>query len=1233
MINKARPGTTHPLLFVLMLGFGLTLVVASVFFFLSPLEEYDVDAMMDVMDGGTGLEVRSSIDESEDPSGATTRNRILPDPYAIPKKSITGFLSLDGSMLGGVTIQAFADLERKIPHTSAKRIKSSPLFYSELAAELGKTIDVETLIEQPDAHRPEPVAVDTTEKDGSFRLELPPGKHLFLEIDHDFYFLPPDQEGPWFWTDKEGDSALEGFDGRLEAELGAMVHVTIEDNDDFPVEGAVVDLVRGKDRTPMGMDAGSSVLTDNEGVCTFRGIPPERPLNVQCAIEGWAPVRSDEIITQPGQVHRITMKLSEGTTIEVLVNGPEGDPLPDALVFLEAYDARDRNRDKDKKPPRITRIKDLLRSGARGIVDSGITDQEGRLQFHSQSPGEYTVRASFPGFAEAVTDPPAAVTESWSVVPVELTLGWGQIIEGVVLDDRDSPVANATIHAVPHSKPSRKRADERSREIQLGLMTTPKSLQNNAETDAAGLFSITGLDEDAPVDLIAMAEGYTLAMARDITPPSRKVVLVMDRLGAIEGRVIDAIDSNPIDSFTIRIVPAPEEEGKRWNWRGRDRRRDREPDYEDGVRTLTRALQETMDRLSYSDIRQTEREEEFANVGGEFRLQDIIPGRYCLCVSSKKYAPGLSEFFNVDIGKTRQEVSIALGPGATIRGNVYSDSGATSGADIRIRVEDREDRELGLLLDTVMDPTTDREGAFALTGLPAGEFVIRASHEDHPPVISDPVVVAEGQALEGVTLTFPPGATIKGVVIDDEGQPLERETVTCRTVSEGEGRRIFRRTRTDGSGAFEFKDLIPETYRISLTKEKRIKPITESRTDDLLLSVEEGDELEVLLKRPAPEGVTITGFVTSNGMPIRQGFLTFRQEGRKGPSRNSSIEDDGSYKVQGVTPGTIRIHLRLNSNESTSMPLEVPDKREIAHNIELPGGSIGGTVQDGATGLPLRGARITLIPMAQQGRTGNAPDRKRTNGPKKTMFSDSQGAFKFRLIAPGYYRLRADAPEGEGPGYSYSELFDIAVADNQAVDRLEVYLYKGGGLHATILNPFNEALKNVLVTAIEDNDGSRSKKKRSFRGRTGDDGTVLINGLAPGRYRLTYQAKRMAQQTQNEIYITRDRYTNVQAVLSKGFSVSVRLTMDNGTPIQNARLTLKDAKGARYAVPKTNRKKSGRNKNTYSLGYLTPGAYTLRANWKSGNATQKIQVSKSGVIPVKFKSRTPKNKKTTPKKK
>src|SRR5918993_1545352 len=126
-------------------------------------------------------------------------------------------------------------------------------------------------------------------------------------------------------------------------------------------------------------------------------------------------------------------------------------------------------------------------------------------------------------------------------------------------------------------------------------------------------------------------------------------------------------------------------------------------------------------------------------------------------------------------GVARDRPSAAPVPAGTgaLSGRVVSTEGApVRRAQVQLAASDARVRQM---------TTSDNEGRFAFTQLPAGRYTLRASKGGYVNVSFGqsainqpvpPVILGEGESLSGLNIVLPRGSAVTGRVTDEYGDPV-----------------------------------------------------------------------------------------------------------------------------------------------------------------------------------------------------------------------------------------------------------------------------------------------------------------------------------------------------------------------------------------------------------------------------------------------------------------------------
>jgi hypothetical protein len=326
------------------------------------------------------------------------------------------------------------------------------------------------------------------------------------------------------------------------------------------------------------------------------------------------------------------------------------------------------------------------------------------------------------------------------------------------------------------------------------------------------------------------------------------------------------------------------------------------------------------------------------------------------------------------------------------------------------------------------------------------------------------------------------------------------------------------------------------------------------------------------------------------------------------------IDQDGSFSVKGVPPGSNQFMIRFTTSdgpEHAVVSFEIPDQPELYLNVEIPGGTISGTVADASSGFALSGVRLTLI-AEKSSRRGGLGFR----GGSKSANTGEKGTFIFRKLTAGSYRIRAHPSDSltgaHGTGYFPANI-KVELEEEAALEGVRLALSPGGGVRVTVRDDEGKAVKWALVKVSVSQEETSPVRQPGNQARTDEDGLALLTGLKPGLYEVSVQAQNKGYLEVESIEVRAERIIDVEVALEEGFEVTVRLLDGSGLPVDNADLTLRDSRGRQLNVTPRRGWSSG-GSNIYTLGFLTAGSYTLEAKWKGGTGQAIFSVSGHGEI-------------------
>jgi protocatechuate 3,4-dioxygenase beta subunit len=384
-------------------------------------------------------------------------------------------------------------------------------------------------------------------------------------------------------------------------------------------------------------------------------------------------------------------------------------------------------------------------------------------------------------------------------------------------------------------------------------------------------------------------------------------------------------------------------------------------------------------------------------------------------------------------------------------------------------------------------------------------------------------------------------ASIDGVVVRlGSGQPVARARVALEDLGSNSDERIT--ATTNITGGFAFPNLRPSTYRLTATRPGYLTAEYGQRRSDrdgAPITLDAGQQMKGVLLVLTPTGAIAGRVYDGNGDPVIeatvQAFNYRYAEGRRLLTRAQSAKtnDLGEYRIYGIRPGQYVVSAapaviaRASANPTVGeganfqgqpdalqayLPVYFPGTTDPsgAQAVDLRGGeTVAGTdfmlletrasrilaqVVDGQTGQPAIGASVTLVSRGSviSGAAGSAG-------------SPTTNGFEFRNVVPGSYEIIATARGNSGSsrnaGAKIGGAFPIEVGagDTSAVTLVlpAGFAVNGRLTVDTGSAPQSDGISNATVRLV-----SRVSQLSSSASKVGADGNFVLNGVAPGEYRL-----------------------------------------------------------------------------------------------------------------------------------
>jgi hypothetical protein len=443
--------------------------------------------------------------------------------------------------------------------------------------------------------------------------------------------------------------------------------------------------------------------------------------------------------------------------------------------------------------------------------------------------------------------------------------------------------------------------------------------------------------------------------------------------------------------------------------------------------------------------------------------------------------------------------------------------------------------------------TTDYEGHYRLTGVPAGRYnlVVVAPAMVGPSEgmfgeTGKAVTIAEGEMVEKIDVSLVRGGVITGRITDADGAPVIGERINLSSVDKTQRGRNFSSfnpfmNQTDDRGIYRLYGLSPGRYTVSIGESaenpgfrfgsgergyyaRTFHPNVTDESKATIIEVTEGSEasnVDITLGRKSQTFAATGRVVDDNGKPVpnvRIGHgAVMKDQGRMGAIGLGTVTDDsGRFRLDGMIPGRYAAFVWSDVDTggySDPVMFEIAEGDVSGLELKLRrGASISGVaVVEGTTDRSvlanLSHLRLSARP-SQPSEAITAPIYAGT-----TINPD--GSFRITGLRPGKSRLYLSSYPPI-PGFTLarveregSALREIDVASGAQVMGLRVVIEYGTGSVRGMVKLENGTLPedlrmNVIARRADTTNGPYERGSQvDARGR------YLIEGLATGEYEVS----------------------------------------------------------------------------------------------------------------------------------
>lgn len=803
------------------------------------------------------------------------------------------------------------------------------------------------------------------------------------------------------------------------------------------------------------------------------------------------------------------------------------------------------------------------------------TDEEGLFELTAVRSGEVWLFVDQEGFRKYKSPGAIEVVEGVDQTYPDIKLSMGSRFEGVVMYPDGSPAVGATLKVEV--------------DFSANVAGTPMNeaklsgAGQSVTADERGEFSIGGLSE-GPYRLVAshsqtedssLVQGTWRAEASGLNPTedveaSTQLLLVLEAPLSIRGVVLD-LAGEPITDFE-----------------------------------LTASLASTQWWLPS----QTTEQESFETEDGTFLMKDLQVGKWSLTGKAEGYAiPEGVEF------KLPQDefVELRLSRPSSISGRVLGPDGepivgATIEPELDMQQMVLRNQGGGSEISSVI---SDATGAFLMEGLRPGAGTILATKDGWAPSEGFGFDAKEGETIRDVELTLRVGGTITGELMDDDGNPKVGADIFIQQPA-GMRRRT---TKTDDEGRFAEEHLAPAEWQVmalNLTSDSGEFDQAEmlSTMKIAMVTLEDGEEVHVVLGAPPENPVELEGRVTASGDPVEGAIISFIPSTGGGMEKMAleSTDEEGAFSTTLVEPGDYLVTIQkmglMGQQNNLEFRRRVPDEDAFELNFELPVARISGTIF-GPDGDPLPQARVTL------NIDGGAEFGTMFGGKYAETTSDDAGDYELQYLRPGGYLVAAGGNVlggmfGEDSSTKGRIVNRVQVNEGQWLRNVDFHLEEPGSISGMVLDHAGQPVAKAVLFARDEN----GNLLETFSFLTSDaGGRFKYHGLAPGSYTISARMDNSASGENEIIRVRSGEETAAEIVLDPGTILKVTLQDKSGALVA-AVVSVTDDKGREMngmlAIQDIMEKyTSGVGSLEQNVGPLPPGTYTIRASTEDGRSTRK----------------------------
>ncbi|MFH1421787.1 MAG: carboxypeptidase-like regulatory domain-containing protein [Planctomycetota bacterium] len=300
---------------------------------------------------------------------------------------------------------------------------------------------------------------------------------------------------------------------------------------------------------------------------------------------------------------------------------------------------------------------------------------------------------------------------------------------------------------------------------------------------------------------------------------------------------------------------------------------------------------------------------------GRFQLTSLFPGEYQVIVSHKEYLP--ADRSTITIEPTMDtEIEFLLEMGGKVSGTITD-----------LNTDKQIEKAQVFLLspeNTIVHSRrtlTDENGKYCLTGLRTGTINLRVIARGYLTETRNEIDIVQGKETAGIDFALSRGTFISGVVVSEDGAPIEEASVT------GTDKFSYANVKTDKEGKFKLEGFSDKPISIgarakgyALLVQREITPNTGNIT--------------IVLKKAG----TISGrVIAEEALPefVVAIYTSTPEIAHKLVAQAITRDPQGNFTVNNVSPGVYSIEAHIDGFTQTNNREVIVSGGEDITGIEI----------------------------------------------------------------------------------------------------------------------------------------------------------------------------------------------------------------------------------------------------------------------------------------------------------